>query len=81
LYATFKTAFSQVQTYAVIDPIDRRLWQNLILAASTGPLPEKTNDTDIQKMLAHLLPIPEEAIPPFTDEFAPVDRYLTELGP
>lgn len=80
LYATFETAFPEIQTYAVNDPADRHLWQNIILAASIGPKPDGTNDATLQKMLAHALPKPLEHIPPFTDEFAPVDRYITELG-
>ena len=81
LYATFKTAFPEIQTYAVSDPADKHLWQNIILAASTVPPPGVSNDADMQKMLAHALPAPLENIPPFTDEFAPVDRYITELSP
>jgi spermidine synthase len=81
LYATFKTAFPQIQTYAVFDPADQHLWQNIILAATTGPPPDASNDVNIQKMLTHALPKPIDNILPFTDEFAPVDRYLTELSP
>ena len=81
LYATFKTAFPIIQPYAVIDSTDKQLWQNIILAASKVPPPSVTNDADMQKMLAHALAAPLENIPPFTDEFAPVDRYITELGP
>jgi spermidine synthase len=81
LYATFKTAFPIIRTYAVDDPVDGQLWQNLILAAVTGPLPGATKDADLQKMLSHALPAPAVTVSPFTDEFAPVDRYLSELGP
>ncbi len=81
LYATFKTAFPEIQTYAVVDSADKHLWQNILLAASTVPPPGVSNDADMQKMLAHALPAPLENIPPFTDEFAPVDRYITELSP
>jgi spermidine synthase len=81
LYATFKTAFPEIQTYAVFNPADKHLWQNIILAASTGPSPGITNDADIAKMLTHALPAPQENIPPFTDEFAPVDRYIAEFAP
>jgi spermidine synthase len=80
LYATFKTAFPTIRSYAVIDPVDRRLWQNLILVAATGPEPAATEDADLQKMLTHALPAPLEPIPPFTDEFAPVDRYINDLS-
>jgi len=78
LYTTFKTAFPDVRSYAVVDPADRQLWQNLMLAAVTGPPPEVPTDADIKKMLTHALPPPMGTMPPFTDEFAPVDRYLSE---
>lgn len=81
LYATFKTAFPALQTFAVIDPVDGQRWQNLILAALTTPPPGATEDADIKKMLSHALPAPAATVPPFTDEFAPVDRYLSEFSP
>jgi spermidine synthase len=81
LYATFQTAFPVIQSYAVFNPADLHLWQNLILVASAAaPPPASAKDADIARMLTHALPAPLERIPPFTDEFAPVDRYLAEFG-
>lgn len=79
LHATFATAFDSVQGYAVVDPEDKHLWQNLILAARTGPLPDAPDNGDLQNMLSHLLPAPAENIMPFVDEYAPVDRYITDF--
>ena len=82
LYATFATAFAEVQAYAVHDPADRERWQNLVLAALTGPSPAtRPDDPVLQSLLANTLPPPVTTIPPFTDEFAPVDRYLGSLHP
>ncbi len=81
LYATFRTAFPKVQPYAVADPADRNLWQNLILAASNRLPTDTTEDAELQKMLTHALPAPADDIPPFSDEFAPVDRYTTQYFP
>ncbi len=81
LYATFRTAFPKVQPYAVADPADRNLWQNLILAASNRMPTDTTEDAELQKMLTHALPAPADDIPPFSDEFAPVDRYTTQYFP
>ena len=81
LHATFRTAFSSVQTFAVADPADRQRWQNLILAAGSFPPPADTGNPEIRAMLAQALPEPPANMPPLTDEFAPVDRYISELSP
>lgn len=81
LYATFQTAFPLLQSYAVFDPVDRHLWQNIILAASTSPPPGPPGDVTIAQMLTHALPAPTDRPAPFTDEFAPVDRYLSDFNP
>lgn len=75
----FTAAFAQVQAYAVLDATDDKLWQNLMLAASNHPPADTPTDPLLRQMLSHALPAPREAIPPFTDEYAPVDRYLDEL--
>jgi spermidine synthase len=80
-YQTLKTTFPEIRAYAVSNPSDLRLWQNLILAAfatpftATGPANE-----DIQEMLANQINPPIKTIAPFTDEFAPVDRYTGLFG-
>jgi len=81
LYATFQTTFPLLQSYAVFDPADPRLWQNIILAASSSPPPGPSGDATIARMLTHALPIPTDRPAPFTDEFAPVDRYLADFNP
>jgi len=81
LHATFQTAFPVIQTYAVFDPVDPHLWQNIILAASASAPPGPPEDATIARMLTHALPAPVEIPAPFTDEFAPVDRYLAEFSP
>jgi hypothetical protein len=80
LHATFQTRFASVETYAVADPVDRHLWQNLILAAGSKPPTGLPEDPALQRMLAHALPPPGGTIAPFTDEYAPVDRYIGELS-
>ena len=80
LHATFKTAFASVEAYAVVDPVDRQLWQNIILAAGSKPPATAPGDPTLQEMLTHILPAPGGDIAPFTDEYAPVDRYIDELS-
>lgn len=80
LHATFQTRFASVEAYAVVDPVDRHLWQNIMLAAGSKPPTGLPEDPDLQHMLAHALPAPGGTIAPFTDEYAPVDRYIGELS-
>jgi spermidine synthase len=81
LHATFRTAFPSVQSYAVVDAADRQLWQNMLLVAGTSGLPEKEpEDPALRRMHTHALPAPDDSPPPFTDEYAPVDRFIGELS-
>jgi spermidine synthase len=80
LHATFNTAFASVEAFAVLDPVDRQLWQNMLLAASNKQPVDMPKDPTLQRMLSHRLPSPRGSIAPFTDEYAPVDRYLGELS-
>lgn len=80
LHATFQTRFASVETYAVAAPGDRHLWQNLMLAAGSQPPTNPPEDPALQQMLTHALPVPGGTIAPFTDEYAPVDRYIGELS-
>lgn len=80
-YQTLKTTFPDIRAYAVFNPADIRLWQNLILAAFATPFRETvTAHSDIQEMLANQINPPTKTIEPFTDEFAPVDRYTGIFG-
>jgi predicted membrane-bound spermidine synthase len=80
LRASFSTAFAAVEAYAVIDAVDRQLWQNMVLAAGNSLNAGEINDPSIQEMRSHRLPEPTDSIAPFTDEYAPVDRYIGELS-
>lgn len=80
LRATFKTAFPSVESYAVDDPADGRLWQNMLLAAGNSLPVGEPGDPALREMRSHRLPEPSGSIAPFTDEYAPVDRYIGELS-
>ncbi|ADW18988.1 Spermine synthase [Desulfobulbus propionicus DSM 2032] len=81
LHATFRAAFPSVQAYAVVDPTDKHLWQNMLLVAGKGELStNEPKDPSLRRMLTHALPPPDNHPPPFTDEYAPVDRYIGEFG-
>lgn len=78
-YATFQTAFPEVHAFAVINATGQQQWQNIILSALTQPPPQTAPaDDEIKAMLTQLLPPPKDKLPPLTDEFAPVDRYLND---
>ena len=82
LHATLRTAFPEVQAYAVQAPADPHRWQNLMLATlTTEPPVQVPADPSLRSMLAHALPPPAATIAAFTDEFAPVDRYLGAARP
>jgi spermidine synthase len=81
LDATFRTAFPWVQTYAVAAPNDLRLWQNLMMAAGSIAPPATSDNPGLQRMLDHALPPPVNDMAPLTDEFAPIDRYLSAARP
>lgn len=80
LYKTFSTAFAGIDVYAVQDPSDSRKWQNIIFAAFDGTPPARVEDIFIKKLLSHSVAPPCSSVPPFTDEFAPVDRYLSSAS-
>ncbi|MCL1979456.1 MAG: hypothetical protein FWG62_00060, partial [Proteobacteria bacterium] len=67
------------RAYAVVDPAAPRLWQNILLAAGRDTPAHSPDDPALGAMLTHQLPEPEGTWPPFTDEYAPVDRLLGEL--
>jgi len=79
LRATFATEFPAIHAYAVVDPAAPRMWQNIILAVGHGAAAHTFVDPEVQAMLAQRLPDPGGAWPPFTDEYAPVDRLIGEL--
>jgi spermidine synthase len=79
-YATCADVFPRVTAFAVDTPDDNFVWQNIMIAAfnSEIEIPEVSADNDIAAMLAKKItrPIPLD-MPPLTDEFAPVDRYVS----
>ena len=79
LRATFAAEFPSIRAYAVVDPAAPRLWQNILLAAGRDTPAHSPDDPALGAMLTHQLPEPEGTWPPFTDEYAPVDRLLGEL--
>ena len=79
LRATFALVFPSVQTFAVIDPEAGHLWQNLVLTAGRNPPSQPAGEPMIRKMLSHQLPDPTGTWPPFTDDYAPVDRLIGEF--
>jgi len=80
LRATFQTDFASVQAYAVVDAGDRQLWQNIIIAAGNTAPAHTASDPELLQMLSHALPDPFGEFAPFTDDYAPVDRFLGELS-
>ncbi len=78
LFATYAEAFPEVRAYAVEDASDPDRRQNVILAAFAkgGPAAGPEPDPELAAMLACELPRPAADVAPFTDEYAPVDRYL-----
>lgn len=79
LYATYSEVFDHIDLYAVQDPNNSHRRQNIIIVAGNSLVQQKNVSDEIQKMLAHVIPKPQDGFPPFTDEFAPVDRYLTKM--
>jgi spermidine synthase len=81
-YATFKTVFPQVYLYPVSYPTSGMSWQNVMLVAlkSSRPAPLTSSDPELDELLSHrwLKPVTAD-VPPLTDDYAPVDRYVTTL--
>ncbi|MFZ3047211.1 MAG: fused MFS/spermidine synthase [Desulfatirhabdiaceae bacterium] len=79
LFATCASTFPRVMAFAVNNPNDPFLWQNIIIAAFVSEAEPRvpSPDLDIAAMLANRLKPPVDSdIPLLTDEFAPVDRYV-----
>jgi spermidine synthase len=80
LFATYASTFPKVMAFAVDDPHDPSGWQNIIIAAfaSEAEPPVLSPDREIASMLANRIKTPVTLdIPPLTDDFAPVDRYVS----
>jgi spermidine synthase len=79
-YATFKAVFPQVYLFPVSDPDDPKEWQNILLVAlKSDKVPNFTSpDPELNEMLSHRWEEPvKNDLPILSDEYAPVDRYIT----
>ncbi|MDR3090143.1 MAG: fused MFS/spermidine synthase [Desulfobulbaceae bacterium] len=80
LRATLAADFPIIHAYAVTDPKALHLWQNIILAAGGNePTARRPDDPALRDMLSRRLAAPTGVWPPFTDEYAPVDRLNDHL--
>ena len=80
LFATYAGTFPKVMAFAVDDPHDPSGWQNIIIAAFASEADPSvlSPDREIASMLANRLKTPIALdMPPLTDDFAPVDRYVS----
>jgi len=80
LFATYASTFPKVMAFAVDNPHDPSGWQNIIIAAfaSEAELPVLSPDRELASMLANRIKTPVVMdTPPLTDDFAPVDRYIS----
>lgn len=80
-YATFREVFQDVRLYPVTNPDNPKLIQNIMLVArkKNTPLPA-TTDSEIQSMLVHEYKQSiSKDMPILTDNFAPVDHYISKL--
>jgi spermidine synthase len=78
--ATCVDIFPNVTAFAVDNPTDTSIWQNIVVAASVfkNENPGPSSDSDIASMLANKIRLPIALdLPPLTDDFAPVDRYVS----
>ena len=81
MYSSYSKVFDSTRIFAVEKPDDSLHWQNLIFAAQKYP-PEKLAEPSaaIAEMLSHEIAPPKKHLPPFTDDFAPVDRYTESIS-
>jgi spermidine synthase len=81
-YATFKAVFPQVYLFPVEYSEDGLRRQNIMLVAlKSNETPSfVSDDQELQAMLGQLWtkPIPTD-LPPLSDDFAPVDHYVTAM--
>lgn len=82
-YKTFKIAFPALRVYAVSDPKNQEIVQNIVVIGfkSKDRIRESLNDdSEINEQLSNLWEEKmEDNIPILTDDFAPVDFYINKL--
>jgi spermidine synthase len=78
--ATYRKIFPQVLLFPVADPGNADRWQNVLLVGlkSSRPASLASRDPRLADLLTHFLNSPiDEDLPVLTDDFAPVDYYLS----
>jgi spermidine synthase len=81
-YATCKSVFPQVYLFAVRDPGDPHLLQNIMLVAVKSSLPAslESSNPDVDAMLGKRVSLSiGDDLPVLTDEYAPVDYYMLKI--
>ncbi|NLX19733.1 MAG: fused MFS/spermidine synthase [Desulfobulbus sp.] len=76
--ATVSRVFPMTHSFAVTNPDDDNLWQNIILAAGCRLPAAAPADPDLVKMFRHKLPDLPDTHLLFTDDYAPVERMLRQ---
>jgi len=80
-YATYKRIFPQVYLFPILEPNDGNKVQNIILIALKSKDNQNFNNADIElnEYLQHLWKKEiDDDIPILTDDFAPVDYYISK---
>jgi predicted membrane-bound spermidine synthase len=87
IHAGLARHFAEVLVFAVTDPADPEVIQNLMLLALPVPRPDLAQtlagsaDPALAPLLAARVTAPIPSIPPLRDDFAPVERYSLALLP
>ena len=86
IHAALSLHFAEIHVFAVTDPADPDLIQNLMLVALPAKRPDlagilagSSKDPALAAFLASRVTAPVPAIPPLRDDFAPVERYSLAL--
>lgn len=88
IHAGLASHFAEVRVYAVTDPADTGLIQNLMLVALPAPRPGEPRSSgfgdsgaELARLLAARVALPVPSVPPLRDEYAPVERLSLALVP
>lgn len=83
VYKTYKQVFPELRVYAVNDPTNQTMVQNIIMVGFKSKDTIRTtlnDDPEINEQLANLWKERlEQNVPILTDDFAPVDYYINTL--
>jgi len=81
-HATFKAVFPQVYLFPVAYPTSGMSWQNVMLVALRSKVRARltSSNPEFDELLRHRWQGPvADDVPPLTDDYAPVDRYILAL--